>query len=682
MGAKVAVDARGEEFFSLDGCQQGDPLGPFLWAVGYHQTLLELQAMHPTTLIVAYLDDTYSTDEVAEAYACMEDGARLTAAPYDAGGAEVLSNLGKQCIYSPEGDLDALPAALKGATRHAGGRLRGLKVLGAYVGDAEWCSRELVVRVERELADLRKVTALRDAGPRLNTAQQVKQMMLRYCVNTKLTYFLRAMPPAVTAAAARRQDELVSEALCGVFGTTGATAMEVELALMQARLPVKLGGCGMTSMEDIAGPACIGSWALCWPRLAHVDSSKRFDLPHAPYAGIDLLTSELEIVAQLREAHRQSLDSHAFVAGEYAALDRRLHDYAFDKEGRQQPRFHPDGLVSAEELAPLSAFGTDSEFLTHAQRRHSLVVHHSRWLYHLHRVLEVGRREAARFIAVSQPYAGHFLNAVPSRGPFRLASWAMHIAVQRRLGLPLYAARGLEGARDPDPLGDRASCNGEAGHAARHAALNRAVHETARDAWGSAARHEDPLYRGYSSSHRPDLTILYGLGGSHHIIGEVKLFDALAATAAAVDRRGAYVAFGNTREKARAQVLGRAQLGALGDGAFNRYTGKGYVPPLEGDYGDARRKHHEVALLLFETLGGFSPETVQFLLRARDLQNNKLSSAQYRLTTWSARSWMNYQCQRLSIALHRACAFEISCALGLYGASSSDEEGAAVGSSG
>ena len=75
-----------------------------------------------------------------------------------------------------------------------------------------------------------------------------------------------------------------------------------------------------------------------------------------------------------------------------------------------------------------------------------------------------------------------------------------------------------------------------------------------------------------------------------------------------------------------------------GDGAFDRYTGKGYVPPLEGDYGDARRKHHEVALLLFETLGGFSPETVQFLLRARDLQNNKLSSAQYRLTTWSARS--------------------------------------------
>ena len=62
--------------------------------------------------------------------------------------------------------------------------------------------------------------------------------------------------------------------------------------------------------------------------------------------------------------------------------------------------------------------------------------------------------------------------------------------------------------------------------------------------------------------------------------------------------------------------------------------------------------------------------------------HTSLSSAQYRLTTWSARSWMNYQCQRLSIALHRACAFEISCALGLYGASSSDEEGAAVGSSG
>ena len=50
-------------------------------------------------------------------------------------------------------------------------------------------------------------------------------------------------------------------------------------------------------------------------------------------------------------------------------------------------------------------------------------------------------------ISVSQPHAGVWLNAVPSRKAFRINSWAMRIAVQRRLGLPLtaHAAHGEDG---------------------------------------------------------------------------------------------------------------------------------------------------------------------------------------------------------------------------------------------
>ena len=36
-------------------------------------------------------------------------------------------------------------------------------------------------------------------------------------------------------------------------------------------------------------------------------------------------------------------------------------------------------------------------------------------------------------IAVSQPYAGVFLNAVPKYEPFRVQSWALRIVVQKRL---------------------------------------------------------------------------------------------------------------------------------------------------------------------------------------------------------------------------------------------------------
>ena len=38
---------------SAEGCAQGDPLGPFLFAIGYHWTLLEMQVRNPSALILA-----------------------------------------------------------------------------------------------------------------------------------------------------------------------------------------------------------------------------------------------------------------------------------------------------------------------------------------------------------------------------------------------------------------------------------------------------------------------------------------------------------------------------------------------------------------------------------------------------------------------------------------------------
>ena len=39
---------------------------------------------------------------------------------------------------------------------------------------------------------------------------------------------------------------------------------------------------------------------------------------------------------------------------------------------------------------------------------------------------------------------------------------------------------------------------------------------------------------------------------------------------------------------------------------------------------------------------------------------NKLSRSQYDETTWSARTWMSYQTQRLSVCLHKEVAFELN----------------------
>ena len=62
-----------------------------------------------------------------------------------------------------------------------------------------------------------------------------------------------------------------------------------------------------------------------------------------------------------------------------------------------------------------------------------------------------------------------------------------------------------------------------------------------------------------------------------------------------------------------------------------------------------------------KTFGGFSASVMRLLGRAaRDVQN-KLSNTQYLdEATWSTRSWLAMQTQRISVALHLACASEIA----------------------
>ena len=347
--------------------------------------------------------------------------------------------------------------------------------------------------------------------------------------------------------------------------------------------------------------------------------------------------------------------------------------YDFDKEGEGHTRFHPRGLPPRHTLLPLADFGSDSDFLEHAQRRWTQITHQSAWLQLLARLQGVSRREAVRFLSVSQPNAGSFLNAVPKLERFRLHTWAMRIAVQRRLGLPLQAAAAASAAADAqrsrhgrvfDLLGDVAQNDGEAGHQTRHFLLLNELFSALRGVWGGQVQREPAEYTSYSD-HRPDVAA-EGMGrGGSLLAGDLKLFDSVGGDGLP-DLRGAVVAFGNTRPRARELVLGLRERGAPSDGAFRARSGKGYVAPKDGQYARALNVHGvDVRPLLFETFGGFSPEVVELLAALAEERQNRLSTSEYDLTTWSARTWTSFTVQKLSVALHRAVAMEIGLALGL-----------------
>ena len=142
--------------------------------------------------------------------------------------------------------------------------------------------------------------------------------------------------------------------------------------------------------------------------------------------------------------------------------------------------------------------------------------------------------------------------------------------------------------------------------------------------------------------------------------------DPLGSDPGSVGLRGAHVAMGNTEPGARLEVLGLEQRGQPDGPAFSRVTGQGYVAAVAAPYDRARRNGCEVVPLLFETFGGlFGPEVMNIPKQAAGHVQDKLSHTKYDETTWSVRKWTPFAMQQISVALHRALAWEIGWAQGL-----------------
>ena len=72
-----------------------------------------------------------------------------------------------------------------------------------------------------------------------------------------------------------------------------------------------------------------------------------------------------------------------------------------------------------------------------------------------------------------------------------------------------------------------------------------------------------------------------------------------------------------------------------------------------------------MACLLFETFGGFSRPVVRLIERMVKTVDNRLSKMQYEQeASWTTRNWRTLMCQRLSVSIHRAVAWQLATELG------------------
>ena len=136
-------------------------------------------------------------------------------------------------------------------------------------------------------------------------------------------------------------------------------------------------------------------------------------------------------------------------------------------------------------------------------------------------------------------------------------------------------------------------------------------------------------------------------------------------------QRGAFIGLGNTKPGTSADVFGLEQRGAVGDGDFRPSDGGGYVAYKKADYAHAlSRSDTDVQMYLFETFGGWCNAVKRLFYQMKDKVRNKLSKRQHEdEASWSTRSWLSLQAQRMSVALQLAAAEEIATELRLAAAS-------------
>jgi hypothetical protein len=224
---------------SQQGVQQGDPLGPLLFALTLQPLVLKIAEQCPELDLNAwFLDDgnlVGSPDSVHRAVEIIgEEGPRYGL------------HLGKgKCeLWWPTRPDDEWEIFPKDFIRVDGG---GVKVLGGPVGNSEFAEKFTSKRVQKIRKLLELMKKLEDP--------HMEVLLLRYCVGMpKFTVALRTTDPRDIPGAIHNFDEAVYDALIHIFGL-GPQVHQRDLI----GLPLRLGGLGIPQASHIALSAYIGS---------------------------------------------------------------------------------------------------------------------------------------------------------------------------------------------------------------------------------------------------------------------------------------------------------------------------------------------------------------------------------------------------------------------------------------
>jgi len=228
---------------SVTGVQQGDPLGPVLFALGIHPALQAVQRRHPQVHILAYLDDVH----LVGPQGAVHEAFQTLRAQFAAIG--LTTRQDKNLVWTPSQTYLPVwywPNAFATIARS------GYDVLGVpYCAEEELPARVLA-RCMDEAAKGRPNFAQKLAALRRLPESEPKRgphaalLLLRTCALPTVGHLLRCLPPGATAPMAAAVDQavrsLVAELAAGPEGP--ADLPEDSWGASALTLPIGQGGGG------------------------------------------------------------------------------------------------------------------------------------------------------------------------------------------------------------------------------------------------------------------------------------------------------------------------------------------------------------------------------------------------------------------------------------------------------
>ncbi|KAF0288994.1 Ubiquitin carboxyl-terminal hydrolase 2 [Amphibalanus amphitrite] len=436
---------------SATGVQQGDPLGPAAFALGVDACARAIRS----PLNVWYLDDAtiagpadvVQSDLHSLAKALTELGLQLNPAKCEVAIIDAAPQLARNAA------VDSIRSVLPEITEIP---LHSVTLLGAPLLDASLTAAangaaELIGRLCTRLTHLDRHTGL--------------FFLVHYASAPRLQYLLRSAPLYKVVPALKLVDELVRETLVDI------TNVNINDQLWeQAKLPFRLGGLGVRSVEDLALPCYISSLHAALPLLRSISPGL---LP---------------------------------VSGVPPTLQTAIHRFS--------------EVTGTEQLPPASAASSQRAWdtLSATAIRDKMVNSANQ----LHR---------ARLVAASQPHTAAWLQAVPvpSLG-LHLDEESVRVAVALRLGATVCEQHRCRlCGRQVDQLGHHGlSCVKSAGRLPRHAQLNDVVRRGLASAGIPSILEPVGLDRG--DGKRPDGLTLFPYSGGMCLTWDATCADTFADT--------------------------------------------------------------------------------------------------------------------------------------------------------